>query len=171
MTGTIPDSGRFVLDPARSSVTFATRHMFGTGKVTGSFALRGGQITIADPVTASTVRAEVDAGSVDTANKARDKAVRKPNLLHTDSHPTMIFESTAVRGNENTWTVTGLLTVRGQSAPVELTVDDASTTDGTLRLRATGTVDRYAHGITSSKGVIARNLGIELSVVATPAAP
>jgi len=44
-----PPVGRYVIDPAGSSVTFVTKHMFGLGKVRGTFKVTRGVITIADP--------------------------------------------------------------------------------------------------------------------------
>ena len=49
-TVSIPPAGTYKVDPGASSVTFATRHMFGLGGVTGSFKLLSGEITIADPL-------------------------------------------------------------------------------------------------------------------------
>jgi polyisoprenoid-binding protein YceI len=37
-----PQAGRYALDPARSSVTFETRHMFGLGRVRGTLEVTGG---------------------------------------------------------------------------------------------------------------------------------
>ena len=44
---TTPQPGHYDIDPDRSRVTFATRHLFGLGRVKGSLAIRGGlaQIT------------------------------------------------------------------------------------------------------------------------------
>ena len=55
----IPAVGTCQLDPAASTVTFATRHLFGLGAVKGTFRLISGQITIADPVTSSTASAVI----------------------------------------------------------------------------------------------------------------
>ena len=49
----IPAAGIYQLDPAASTVTFATRHIFGLAPVKGTFRLVSGQIAIADPVTSS----------------------------------------------------------------------------------------------------------------------
>ncbi len=42
----IPAAGIYQLDPAASTVTFATRHMFGLAPVKGTFRLVSGQITL-----------------------------------------------------------------------------------------------------------------------------
>jgi polyisoprenoid-binding protein YceI len=44
-----PPAGRYAIDPAGLSVTFATKHMFGLGKVRGGLKVTRGVITIADP--------------------------------------------------------------------------------------------------------------------------
>lgn len=57
----IPATGTYRIDPADSSVSFTTRHLFGLGAVEGTFGVLSGEVTIADPVTASTARAVIDA--------------------------------------------------------------------------------------------------------------
>jgi polyisoprenoid-binding protein YceI len=45
VTTTTPQPGHYNIDPSRSQVTFATRHLFGLGRVKGSFAIRGGTVS------------------------------------------------------------------------------------------------------------------------------
>jgi polyisoprenoid-binding protein YceI len=47
-----PEPGHYGIDPERSRVTFATRHLFGLGRVKGSLAVRGGRADIADRIAA-----------------------------------------------------------------------------------------------------------------------
>ncbi|MFJ3307506.1 YceI family protein [Streptomyces sp. NPDC086549] len=125
------------MDPARSSITFTTRHMFGLGKVNGTFDLGSASITITEPVTDSSAHAVVDADSFRTDAPRRDEHVRSEAFLDTARHPAITFESTRVdRGEAGVWTVEGLLTVRGHRAPVRLTVDSLTVEDGSLRLVA-----------------------------------
>jgi NAD(P)H:quinone oxidoreductase type IV len=143
--------------------------MFGLGKVTGTFRVESGRVTIAEPVTDSTARAVVDADSFRTGTAKRDDHVRSPAFLHVDRHPDIRFESTrVVRGEDGSWVVKGLLTVRGHQAPVELTVDSLSVENGSLRITASATVDRYRHGLTASKGLAARLLRLSLTTTAHP---
>ena len=67
------------------------------------------------------------------------------------------FRSEHVRPDANTWVLLGTLTVRGQSAPVELRVISSEMVNGNLTLSATGSVDRYAHGIKAAKGMVPGN--------------
>ena len=102
----VPPAGQHVIDPARSRVTFTANHQLGLGTVRGSFALRSGEITIADPLTASVVRAAVHAGSFASGSRTRDKKVKSATLLHVENHPDISFESTGVRvDEEGTWTL------------------------------------------------------------------
>jgi polyisoprenoid-binding protein YceI len=59
----VPVAGRYRLDPARSSFTFRTRHLFGLGRVSGTMAVAGGEITIDPAVPQPTVTATVSAAS------------------------------------------------------------------------------------------------------------
>lgn len=169
MSVQLPPAGTYEVDPARSTLTFTTRHMFGLGKVTGTFQVESGRITVTEPVTGSTAQAVIEAGSFRTGTAKRDDHVRSPAFLHVDRHPHIRFESTkVVRGEDGSWVVKGLLTVHGHQAPVELTVDSLSVENGSLRISASVSVDRYRHGLTASKGLAARWLRLSLTTTAHP---
>ncbi|MTD55735.1 YceI family protein [Amycolatopsis pithecellobii] len=160
----VPEASIYELDPGRSSISFVTRHLFGSAKVTGSFDLNHGRIEVGLPATTSKVHAEADATSFRTKIKLRDKIVRSAMLLDAEKHPSLTFQSTEVRLEDGQWVLKGDLTVRGKTAPVEFAVTEAKTTRDGLSLHAEGVVDRYAHGITAGKGFAARRLKLDLAV-------
>ena len=121
-----PSAGRYAIDPAGSSVTFVTKHMFGLGKVRGRLKVTRGVITIADPPEDSRVEAEVSASSFSTRNVVRDPQVRSRLFLDVRHHPAISFCSDSIRQHREGWLVTGILTVKGRTAPVELTIADIS---------------------------------------------
>lgn len=167
-TGTgvqLPPPGIYTVDTQKSSITFATRHLFGMGGVTGSFAIRYAEVEVSDPISASTVNVEVDAESFDTGSAGRDVKVRSDAFLDVQNHPAITFTSDNFLHDNGTLTLSGVLTVRGKPAPLNLTVESATVIDGVLTLEATGTVDRYAHGITAMKGMAGRRL--KMTVAAT----
>ena len=82
----IPAVGTYQLDPAASTVKFATRHLLGLAAVMGTFRLISGQVTIADPLTSSTASAVIDAASFATGNPRRDQDVKSARLLHVNDH-------------------------------------------------------------------------------------
>jgi polyisoprenoid-binding protein YceI len=158
-----PAAGTYRIDPSTSTITFTTRHMFGTAAVKGSFDLRASEITVAEPVTASHVAATAAADSFTTGNPKRDKHVRSVDFLHADTHPDISFRSTGLVHDGASWLLHGTITARGNTAPVELTIIEASTNPTGLTVKATGKVDRYAHNITKLKGMAARYLTLTIA--------
>ena len=159
----LPGTGTYRLDPTASQVSFTTRHMFGMGAVKGNFALVSGEISVAEPITASTVTAAASSRSFTTGHAKRDAQVRSDKFLHADAHPQIVFRSTGLSQDGGRWVLRGELTARGGTAPVELTIVEAVTDPAGLTVRATGTVDRYAHGITKMKGMAGRYLHLQIT--------
>lgn len=164
----LPD-GSYRIDPATTSVTFTTRHLFGLGTVTGSLRVLAGTVALgaaATPASAGEVAADLDATSFATGNARRDHDVRGPRFLDVAAHPTMGFTGTL---DPSRTTVTGRLTIQGRSEPVTLTVTHAAEGDRGTRVTATTVLDRYSWGLTRAKGMAARRLGV--TVVATLIGP
>jgi polyisoprenoid-binding protein YceI len=157
---TTPQLGRYQIDPRSSTVRFRTRHLFGLGPVRGSFAIRAGTVEIAEPLTASRVRAEIDAASFRTGNPARDAAVRSARLLDAGAHAVMTFASERTDGS----TLTGTLTVRGVTRPVTLSIEQPAVDPGSFTARASTRIDRTDFGVTASRGLAGRYLDLTLEV-------
>ena len=164
--------GLYRIDPTNSSITFKTRHLFGLGRVRGSFELHDGEIHFADPVSGSWVEARVSTASFQTGSSARDSSVLSSRLLDAYGHPFITFTAAAPPGlglgsfNE-AWALRGQLTVCGTTAPLGLTIEELEATTAGLRLRATCQVDRYDFGVTKAKGWAGRHLQLYVEVVAT----
>ena len=137
---TTPQPGHYDIDPRRSRVTFATRHLFGLGRVKGSFAIRGGTADVADPIETSAIYAEIDAASFHTRNPARDGSVLSPRFLDPARHPVLIFRSDRIEAG--TQALTGTLTVRGTTRPVALAITRCEASPGSFTARATARIDR-----------------------------
>lgn len=116
----LPQPGRWTIDPVHSSVTAVARH-FGISSIRGRINRFSGTITIAEPVEQSTVRARLEADSVDTGNKDRDDHLRSADFLDAANHPDIEYDGsgvTPVAGER--WTVDGQLVLRGITRPVRL---------------------------------------------------
>jgi len=159
-----PPQGRYRIDPARSQVSFRTRHLFGLAAVAGTMAIRSGEVVIGDPGAMSTVIVVLDAGSFHTSNFRRDTDVCSPRFLHVEDHPTITFTASGLRPDGDTWSLPGELTVRGTDSPVELHVTELRVTEGALHARASVRVDRYALGVTAAKGMAVRHLDINMTI-------
>jgi polyisoprenoid-binding protein YceI len=154
LTEAIPQLGRYRIDPAGSSVTFRTRHLFGLAPVRGRFAVRGGTVDVSEPVTGSRVHAEIESGSFRTGNPVRDAQVRSARFLATDAHPVLAFSSEGLDGQ----VLTGTLTVREVTRPVRVLTEVTGVSPGSFTARATVRIDRYDFGVTASRGLAGRYL-------------
>jgi polyisoprenoid-binding protein YceI len=171
---TTPRPGHYDIDPDQSRVTFTTRHLFGLGRVAGSFAVRGGTADIADPVAASAIYAEIETASFRTRNRQRDHAVLAPRFLDPAGHPVMTFRSDRIEAaggaaapGQQGQVLTGTLTVRGTTRPVTLTVTRCEVSRGAFAARATARIDRTDFGITAARGLAARYLDLTVEIQCT----
>jgi len=110
------------IDPVHSSVGFTARHIF--TKVPGSFTTFSGTITVDRAnLEQSSVEATIEVGSVNTASEKRDTHLKSPDFFDAVKFPAITFKSTAwKKTGENTFDVTGDLTIKGVAKSVVLKV-------------------------------------------------
>ena len=119
----IPVPGVYEIDGAHTSVEFVGRHLMIT-KVRGRFSDVRGQITIDEEPTKSHVEVEIGVASLSTGSDDRDAHLRNADFFDLEHYPTITFASTGVKPlRDNTWELTGDLTVHGTTKPVILEVD------------------------------------------------
>jgi polyisoprenoid-binding protein YceI len=113
--------GEWILDPYHTQVEFAAKHL-GMMTVRGHFAevSATGDIDPEHPE-ASSVDVTIQAASIKTNHDSRDNDLRSSNFLEVDKYPTMTFKSTSVvPTSADEYKLTGDLTVKGNTRPVEL---------------------------------------------------
>lgn len=164
----VPAAGRYRVDPAHSSVTFRTRHLFGLAAVPGTMAVASGEITVDSAVPQAAVTAVIGAASFSTGSRARDRDVRSARFLNTRRYPQIIFQGGNIGLADGCWMLAGELTVRNVTCPVTLAIESVEPAGAGFRARATTRIDRYAFGLTTAKGIAARYLDIALAVTAQP---
>lgn len=142
----------YQVDPVHSFVVFKIEHM-NTGWVWGRFNEPTGTFTLdADNPQESSIEVTVQAQSIDTANEQRDGHLRSEDFFVVEKHPTITFKSTEVQmEGDNTWKVTGDMTLLGQTKPVtvEIKTGDPVENNGGKRvgLQSTFTVKRSDYGM------------------------
>ena len=147
---------RYELDPAHTTVAFLVDHV-GYAAVLGVFGeVEGGFVYDLDTQTLSDLEVRVGTPSLDTFHAARDAHVRGGDFLDTDAHPVMTFAAGAGTPEaEDTGTVTGDLTLLGETRP--LTLDVTLNKAGeypfghgrfVLGISARGALNRSAFGMT-----------------------
>jgi len=118
-----PAPGTWTLDTSHTRAAFVARHMMVT-KVRGHFDRLSGQVQIGETPEDSRVEVTLDAASIFSGNQQRDDHLRSPDFLDVEKYPTITFRSTSVKQTGPTrLDVTGDLTIRDQTRPVELKVE------------------------------------------------
>jgi polyisoprenoid-binding protein YceI len=108
----------YTIDPVHSSAGFSLRH--NVSRFSSSFTKLTGTITYdAAAPEKSTVEASVEITSVSTANEKRNGHLLGPDFFDADKFGVAIFKSKSwKKTGENTFDVTGDLTIRGVTKEV-----------------------------------------------------
>jgi polyisoprenoid-binding protein YceI len=114
--GTIP-AGTYNVDPAHSNVGFEVRHM-GIATVRGAF--RKFQGTIDANGEAPALDGTVEVASIDSGDPQRDAHLVSPEFFDAESHPQITFRSAAEPTDGNHIRLTGEITIKGITQPLEL---------------------------------------------------
>ena len=113
--------GDWQLDPYHTQVEFSAKHL-GMMTVRGHFAdvSATGDIDPDHPETSS-VEVVIRTDSIRTNHEARDNDLRSSNFLEVEQFPVITFKSTSVvPAGQDAYTVTGDLTIKGNTRPVAL---------------------------------------------------
>ncbi len=167
----------WTLDEAHSSVTFSAKHMMVT-TVRGSMRIRDLDLDFRpDDLEASSVRASLDAASIDTGQQMRDDHLRSADFLKADEFPTIDFVSTRVVRDGDAYAIHGDLTIRGVTRPVLLSAEYAGIVpnmQGGQRaaFSARTRINREEFGLTwnvaleSGGMLVSREITVELEIAA-----
>lgn len=144
----------FKIDPNHSSIEFSARHMMVTN-VRGRFTSFDGQVEIDENLDPATARGTVTmaADSITTNNEQRDGHLQSADFFDAATYPDLKFVTTKVEPLGDGYKVTGDLTIRDVTRPVQLEVvveEPFIDPFGLQRvsLTATGTINRYDWGLT-----------------------
>jgi polyisoprenoid-binding protein YceI len=111
------------LDPTHSELQFKVKHLMIT-TVTGSFtALTASLTTESDDFENAKVKFEAETGSINTTNTDRDNHLKSADFFDADQFPKITFESTSFTKDDEEYSLTGNLTIKGVTNPVKLNVD------------------------------------------------
>lgn len=148
----VPLAGTYEIDPAHSSIEFIARHLM-ISKVRGNFRQFSGTIDVGEQPEDSKVAVDIDASSIDTGDETRDQHLRSDDFFGVEQFPAISFRSAGVAPKGDDWVVTGDLTIRGVTQPVELHATFGGAGEdpwGNTRfgITATGEIDRERWGLT-----------------------
>ena len=134
---------RWRIDPTRSQIEFHTPTLWGLMTVKGRFEHYHGTLDLRhDPAIALTI----DAASLTTHNKIRDKHLRSSDFFDVANHPHVRFVSDSAKLHGERLTVSGHLHTAGKRTPLDL---DATLRqiDGELEIDTSASADQFELGM------------------------
>ncbi len=112
--------GTWAIDLAHTDASFTARHAAVT-KVRGSVKVTAGELVLGETLEDSTLTATLDPATVNTGNENRDAHLKSADFFNAETAEPWTFTSTGVRATgENTYVITGDLTINGITRSVDL---------------------------------------------------
>lgn len=112
----------YVIDGSHTLPRFAYSH-FGFSTQQSRFDKTSGKIVLDRQAKTGTVEITIDTKSVSTGHALFNEHIQGEDFLHTAKYPTMTFSSNNLKfDGDNLVAVDGMLTLKGISKPVTLTV-------------------------------------------------
>jgi polyisoprenoid-binding protein YceI len=144
-------AGDWRVAPADSQLGFLTRIMFGLMPVRGRYSAYEGELHVDDAGNASGVL-QVQAETISTGIKKRDKHLRSTDFFAVERHPHLRFElASLVPSADGAATLTGTLQIRDQALAINTPVSVANVGSDGLRINADFEVDHHAAGFEFKK--------------------
>lgn len=141
------ETTRWRIDPARSSIEFHVKMLWGMATVRGRFDQYEGTFDLsADPAIALTI----DAASLDTKNEKRDAHLRSPDFFGVEEHPYLRYVSEAATLEGERLVARGRLHARGVTLPLSIEATLRSAGDE-LEIESATVVDYHQLGMTWGK--------------------
>ncbi|GAB2569644.1 YceI family protein [Spirosoma areae] len=144
----------WVIDPSHSNVQFKVKHLV-ISTVTGSFGQYEGQVeTAGDDFSDAKITFSADISSISTGQEQRDGHLKSADFFDAENFPKLTFTSTDItRTGDDTYTLTGDLTIRGTTKSVLLKVEHGGQMQdfyGQTKagFDVTGTIKRKEFGLT-----------------------
>jgi len=136
--------GAWKVDPKRSEIGFAVKSM-GLITVRGVFHEYAGSLNVRGG--GATGELTIEAASLDTRNKRRDKHLRSSDFFDVERHPRVVFTATAVTVRDAGVLVAGDLAIGSARLPLEIPMAVERAAGGALVLEGKTTVARAAAGL------------------------
>lgn len=112
----------YKIDTAHSEILFKVKHLMIT-TVTGQFTSFDGTLTAdAEDFSDAQVKFTADINSINTRNEQRDAHLKSNDFFNAEQYPQLSFTSTAFTKSGDGYLLTGNLTIRDVTRPVELKV-------------------------------------------------
>ncbi len=147
---------KWAIDPAHTEIQFKVKHLV-ISTVSGKFEKFDGAVYSSSPdFSDAEVEFSADVDSINTSQPDRDGHLKSPDFFDAANHPKLTFKSTNIKKTgDSEYLMTGDLTIRGVSKPIQLSVEYGGTTKdpyGNTKagFEITGKINRKDFGLTWS---------------------
>jgi polyisoprenoid-binding protein YceI len=115
-----PAPGHWTIDPDHTAIRFVARHL-GVADIHGRFNRFSGNLWIAERIRDSQVDLFIEADSIDTGVRSRDRHLRSQDFLDVDAHPYVTFSGgNFMHRGGSRWDVTGTLELKDVAHTIKL---------------------------------------------------
>ena len=160
-------TGRWALDPVRSTVRLRARSVWGLVGVRGEFkqVSGAGVVSATGEVSGSFT---VVAASIDTKNHKRDSHLRSADFLDSDTFPHILFSVERLSWSSDGAALEGTLRARDKTRALKLPVVVRALGNDAVQLDAAAVIDRADFGMTRNPlGMASRKNAIAAQAVFT----
>jgi polyisoprenoid-binding protein YceI len=147
---------KWAIDPAHTEIQFKVKHLV-ISTVSGKFEKFDGTVYSSSPdFSDAEVEFSADVDSINTSQPDRDGHLKSPDFFDAANHPKLTFKSSNIKKTgDSEYLMTGNLTIRGVTKPIQLSVEyGGSTKDPYGNTKAgfeiTGKINRKDFGLTWS---------------------
>ncbi|HUA47011.1 MAG TPA: YceI family protein [Solirubrobacteraceae bacterium] len=168
--GPLLPEGAWSVNPQRSEIGFAVKNFWGLQTVRGVFGAYDGRLMVGAGGAGGELT--IEAGSLDTGHKKRDRHLRSADFFDVERYPRMVFTATGVAARNGALTVDGDLAVGSSRIRLEVPVTAEQAAGGELRLEGSATVSRQTAGMPWNKlGMIGGDAVLHAHLTLNRAAP
>jgi polyisoprenoid-binding protein YceI len=170
MSSTTPDvstqaeslAGTWELDADGSHARFTARTLAGLVKVPGVFHRLTGTASFDERSTTGTL--VIDAASIDTGNRLRDRHLRSSGFFGVSKHPELRYEAVSLVLDGAHVTIDGELLIAGTRIPLPLDGELHHEGDGVIEIACRTRLDRIAAGVRGARGMVPRAVDLHVAV-------
>jgi polyisoprenoid-binding protein YceI len=155
-------SGSWQVDPHASHVRFVAGALGGLVKTPGRFRSLSGHLVVDEGAAGALV---IDASSIDTGNRMRDRHLRSRDFFDVKRHPRLRYEVHSISGRDPGRTrIAGELIVGDTVTPLRLDLALQAPGDEVVELACRTEVDRVALGIRGARGTVPRAVQVDVAI-------
>jgi polyisoprenoid-binding protein YceI len=156
-------SGSWRVDPQASHARFVAATLAGAVKTPGRFGSLSGDLVVEGADAAGAL--VIDASSIDTGNRMRDRHLRSRDFFHVKRHSQLRYEARSISSQgPGSARIGGELVVAGTRTPLTLDVALRAPADDAVKLACRTEVDRVTLGVKGARRMVPRAVQLDVAI-------